>query len=237
MSGKAMQKFSGQIKYIEIGSAAMSLETKKTMLEIFPNTRICMHFGSTEASRSCFMEFHDTKHIDSIGKAVTNKVDIKIFTESGKEAAIGEKGEICIKGNMVMKYYLNDTKMEQCYFDGYFRTGDCGYISEDGYFYLLGREKELINVGGKKVSPAEVEDIICSLGVGDCVCIPTADKSGLLGEVVKCYILKGSTELTFEEIAEKLADRLEAYKRPAEYDWINEIPKTESGKKQRIHLK
>lgn len=237
MSGKAMHKFAEQIRYIEIGSAAMPLETKNTLLEIFPNTRICMHFGSTEASRSCFMEFHDSKHIESIGKPVTGKVDVKIFTESGKEAAIGEKGEICIKGNMVMKCYLNDTQMEKSFFDGYFRTGDCGYRSEDGYFYLLGREKELINVGGKKVSPSEVEEIICSLGVGDCVCVPTKDKSGLLGEVVKCYILKGSTELTFKQIADRLTDKLELYKRPVEYDWIEEIPQTASGKKQRINLK
>lgn len=237
MSGSSIKQFSDQIKYIEIGSAAMPLETKKRMLEIFPNTRICMHFGSTEASRSCFMEFHDQEHLESIGKPVTNNVDIKIFKEDGEESALGEKGEICIKGNMVMKSYLNEEQMENSYYDGYFRTGDCGYKTKDGYFYLLGREKELINVGGKKVSPAEVEDIICSIGVGDCVCIPTKDKSGLLGEVVKCYILKGSTELTFEQIAEKLTNRLEAYKRPVEYDWINEIPKTESGKKQRINLK
>ena len=237
MSGKSMNKFADQIKYIEIGSAAMPLETKKTLLEIFPNTRICMHFGSTEASRSCFMEFHDSEHIESIGKAVTKNVDVRIFTEAGEEAAFGEKGEICIKGNMVMTGYLNDSNIENSYYNGYFRTGDCGYKAEDGYIYLLGREKELINVGGKKVSPIEVEDIICSIGVGDCVCVPTKDKNGLLGEVVKCYILKGSTKLTFEQIAEKLADRLEAYKRPVEYEWINEIPKTESGKKQRIHLK
>ena len=91
---------------------------------------------------------------------------------------------------------------------------------------MVGREKEIINVGGKKVSPAEVEDVICSLGVGDCVCVPITDNRGIFGEVVKCYVLRNSTSLTFEEISDALADKLEPYKRPVE-----------SGKKQRLKIK
>ena len=113
---------------------------------------------------------------------------------------------------------------------------DMGYINEEGYIYLTGRKKEIINVGGKKVSPQEVEEAIVGLGVGDCICIAAPDPQGILGEVVKCYILKDSTILTFEEIDKKLTPLLEAYKKPSVYEWIDKIPHTESGKKQRMNL-
>lgn len=237
MSGTRIAKYAEQIRYIEIGSAAMPLDTKKEMLGMFPNTRICMHYGLTEASRNCFQEFHDIEHLDSIGTPVCEKVDVKIFDEKGVETASGEKGEICVKGNMVMVRYLDDEDTKNAFYGDYFRTGDCGYKNNDGYIYLLGREKELINVGGKKVSPMEVEDAIMALGVGDCVCVPMKDEKGIMGELVFCYVLKGSTTMTFEEISEKLTDKLEVYKRPVAYDWIDKIPITSSGKKQRVRIK
>lgn len=237
ISGKRIEKYASQIRYIEIGSAAMPLETKKEMLEFLPNTRICMHYGLTEASRTCFVEFHDAEHIESIGKPVCDKVVVKIMDEDGKEVPDSEKGELCVKGNMVMLRYLEDKDTAQAFHGEYFRTGDCGYKLADGYIYLLGREKELINVGGKKVSPMEVEDAICALGVGDCVCVAIKDPDGIMGELVKCYVLESSTDLSFEQIAELLKDKLEHYKQPVCYEWIEKIPQTSSGKKQRVKLK
>lgn len=237
ISGKRIEKYASQIHYIEIGSAAMPLETKKEMLEMFPDTRICMHYGLTEASRNCFVEFHDAGHIESIGKPVCDKVDVRILGADGNPVPNGEKGELCVKGNMVLLRYLEDKDNKKAFFGKYFRTGDCGYMTDEGYIYLLGREKELINVGGKKVSPMEVEDAIISLGVGDCVCVPMKDADGIMGELVKCYILKGSTELTFNQIAEMLKEKLEHFKQPVCYEWIDKIPQTSSGKKQRVNLK
>lgn len=237
VSGNRISQFANQIKYIEIGSAAMPEDTKKELLEFFPNSRICMHYGLTEASRNCFIEFHDNKHLDSIGLPVCDKVDVKIFDTDGNVMPDGEKGEICVKGNMVMLRYLEEKDMESAFFGEYFRTGDCGFKNRDGFIYLLGREKELINVGGKKVSPMEVEDAVMSLGVGDCMCVPMKDPEGIMGELVLCYILKGSTSLTFEQIAEGLSHKIELYKRPAKYEWIDNIPQTSSGKKQRIAIR
>lgn len=237
MSGTRISKYAEQVRYIEIGSAAMPIETKKEMLQMFPNTRICMHYGLTEASRNCFQEFHDVEHLSSIGKPVCDKVDVQIFDETGRRVADGEKGELCVKGNMVLSRYLEEKDTKNGFFGEYFRTGDCGYKDSDGYIYLLGREKELINVGGKKVSPMEVEDAIIALGVGDCVCVPVKDDNGIMGELVFCYILRDSTTLTFEEIAEKLSGKLEEYKRPVGYEWIDQIPMTSSGKKQRLQVK
>lgn len=237
ISGRRLEKYATQIRYIEIGSSAMPIDTKREMLSMFPNTRICMHYGLTEASRSTFVEFHDSENLSSIGKATVPEVFVKIMDNQGNEMRNGDIGEICVKGNMVMSHYLDASDNETAFYDDYFRTGDLGYKNDKGYIVLIGREKEIINVGGKKVSPMEVEDVICSLGVGDCVCVPTTDKKGILGEVVKCYVLRNSTSLTFEEISNALADKLEPYKRPVEYEWIDAIPTTESGKKQRLKIK
>lgn len=236
MSGKRIGKYASQIRYVEIGSASMPIDTKKEMLELFPNTRICMHYGLTEASRNCFQEFHDIEHLDTIGLPVCDKVDVQIFDDNGILLPSGEKGELCVKGNMVMAHYLDPKDNEKAFWGEYFRTGDCGFMDAEGYIHLLGREKELINVGGKKVSPMEVEDAICALGVGDCVCVPMKDPDGIMGELVMCYILKGATTLTFDEIAHQLSDKLEIYKRPVGYEWIDNIPQTSSGKKQRLQI-
>ena len=100
-----------------------------------------------------------------------------------------------------MERYLDDEDNATAFVDGFFLTGDCGYISEDGYVYLTGRAKEMINVGGKKVSPMEVEEALMAIGVGDCICVGVPHE--LLGECVKAYILKGSTEMSLEEISQK----------------------------------
>jgi long-chain acyl-CoA synthetase len=235
--GIRIAKYADQLKYIEIGSAFMSLSAKKELCELFPSTRVCMHYGLTESSRSTFLELHtDYEKLDSIGKPVSNEVDIKIFNELGVEMPIGISGELAIKGNMVMKSYYLETDNSQSYFGEYFRTGDWGYRDSEGYLYLESRKKELINVGGKKVSPIEVEDAICSLGVHDCICIGVDDPHQIMGKIIKVYILKEGCNLSFEEISSKLEPLLEAYKIPALFDWIDQIPMTVSGKKQRLLL-
>ena len=238
-SGTRIAKYASQIKYIEIGSAAMPLPSKEELCELFPNTRICMHYGLTEASRSAFMEFHACRdRLATIGKPVCDKVDIKIFDDYGKELPDGENGELCVKGNMVMVGYYQKEADQEAWFGKYFRTGDCGFRDADGWLYLVSRKKEIINIGGKKVSPVEIEDAICLLdGVEDCICTGVPDPDGILGEVAKCYVLSEGCKLSFEEIRHAIEGKLESYKIPAQWEWIEEIPKTSSGKKQRLQLK
>ena len=237
-SGTRIAKYAPQIKYIEIGSAAMSLESKKELCELFPTARICHHYGLTEASRATFMEYHACiDDLKTIGREASDLVSIKIFNEQGVEVPDGEPGEMCVKGNMVTKGYLKPEDNEHAFFGEYFRTGDGGYRASNGNLYLVSRLKELINVGGKKVSPVEVEDAIIALGVEDCVVVGVPDPDGILGEVPKCYVLKGGTGLTFDGIRHALTDKMESYKIPAVWEWIDVIPKTASGKKQRLQLR
>lgn len=239
MSGKYIGKFADQLKFIEIGSSFMPVEDKKLLMSLLPKTRICMHYGSTEASRSAFMEFHTYKdNLLSIGKASPN-VEIKIFTSQGTPAALGEEGEVCVKGEHVTCSYWNETpeRFASDFYDGYFRTGDCGTMDAEGNIYLKSRIKEMINVGGKKVSPMEVEDILNTIpGIKESACIGIPDPGIVLGEVVKAFIV-ADDNLSDEEIMQQLRPQLEVYKLPVEIERINAIPKTGSGKIQRLSLK
>ena len=239
MSGKYIGKFADQLKFIEIGSSFMPVEDKELLMSLLPDTRICMHYGSTEASRSAFMEFHTYKdNLLSIGKASPN-VEIKIFTSQGTPAALGEEGEVCVKGEHVTCSYWNETpeRFASDFYDGYFRTGDCGTMDAEGNIYLKSRIKEMINVGGKKVSPMEVEDILNTIpGIKESACIGIPDPGIVLGEVVKAFIV-ADDNLNDEEIIQQLRPQLEVYKLPVEIERINAIPKTGSGKIQRLSLK
>lgn len=238
LSGNLIGKYANQIRYIEIGSAAMSLEDKETLLNLLPHTRICMHYGLTEASRSLFMEFHQNKSdLSTIGKPVTLNVDVQIFSDEGNKLPVGEQGELCVKGNMVMKSYLLEEDNKDAFWGEYFRTGDLGYKSKTGDFYLISRKKEMINVGGKKVSPIEIEEAILAIGnISDCICVAIKDPKGLVGEVPKVYILQPGTSISLDEIKSELAKNIETYKMPVEFEWIDKIPMTSSGKKQRLSL-
>jgi long-chain acyl-CoA synthetase len=97
----------------------------------------------------------------------------------------------------------------------------------------------MINVGGKKVSPSEVDEEILKIdGVEDCACVGVPDLNGVLGEVVKaCIVRSPKSEVTFSEIASKLANKLENFKIPVVWQWIDAVPKTHNGKIKRDLLK
>lgn len=239
MSGQKIGQFADQLKYIEIGSSFMSKEDKELLMELLPNTRICMHYGSTEASRSAFMEFKVCKDdLLTAGHASPNCV-IKIFSPEGKELPYGEQGEVCVKGEHVTCSYWNETpeRFASDFYGDYFRTGDSGVQDDRGFIYLKSRIKEMINVGGKKVAPMEVEDILNTIpGIKESACIGIPDPGVVLGEVVKAYIVADES-LTDEDIMSQLKPQLEVYKLPVEIERISEIPKTSSGKIQRLLLK
>ena len=238
MVGDKLAQFAGQLKYIEMGSAFFSEDDKRHLASLFPTTRVTMHYGLTEASRSSFMEFHkDDANLSSVGKASPD-VDIGIFDASGDRLPPGEEGEICVKGNHVMGGYLWQDN-SNTFFGDYFRTGDCGVMTSDGYIYLKSRIKELINVGGKKVAPTEVDEQILKIpGVVDCACVGVPDPEGVLGEVVKgCIVKDPASDITFSEIGAALVGKLEAYKIPVVWQWIDAVPKTHNGKIQRCLLK
>lgn len=237
MSGEKISQFADQLKYVEIGSAFMPLENKQKLMRLLPDTHICMHYGLTEASRSAFISFHDdTSHLMSVGKASPN-TDIKVFSEHGEPVTNHEDGEICVKGAHVCSDYWGMPKEEfqKDFFGEYFRTGDWGHMDEEGYIYLVSRKKEIINVGGKKVSPIEVEEHLNEMeGIEESACVGIHDD--VLGEVVKAFCVC-SKDVDFEEVKKILFKKIETYKIPAFFEKIESLPKTQNGKIQRLLLK
>jgi long-chain acyl-CoA synthetase len=163
---------------------------------------------------------------------------ISIRDDDGNELAFGEAGEICAKGPQVMAGYWNrpDETAKVMTADGYFRTGDIGVMSPDGYIKIVDRKKDMILVSGFNVYPNEIEEVIASHpGVLECAVIGVADDKS--GEAVKAFIVKKDQSVTAEDIIKFCRERLTAYKVPRHIEFRTDLPKTNVGKILRRQLR
>lgn len=245
MSGEKLSEFGETLRYIELGSAPMPREDKLLLMKMFPKTRICMHYGLTEASRSAFIEFHEgAENLDSVGKPAPN-VRLAVFDERGDRVPAGTPGELCVRGaHVTCGYWRSASPSEDFYAGDFFRTGDLGVENPDGSFRLVGRIKDVVNIGGKKFSPAEVEDALNAFPeIEECACVGVPDPSGVLGEILKACIVAApgfDADGAFpsaDELRRRLSSRLEDFKIPALFVRVPALPKTESGKLRRMMLK
>jgi len=226
-----------QLRNIEIGSDFMRQEQKMLLMELCPNAKICLHYGLTEASRATFQDFHqDREHLDSVGKPSPN-VKIRIGDENGNAVKAGTPGEILVKGKMVMSGYWGNPEMSnQAIKDGWLHTGDFGRIDVEGYIHLLGRSQEIINVGGLKVSPVEIEEVLLRYeGITEAVVIGEESPDKIPQNRIKAFLVVTDTKQfqNFEELKRYCTEELEAYKIPDKFEVVNEIPKSISGKIKR----
>ena len=229
-----------KLKYIEFGSSKMSKDDKIELTGALPNTRICMHYGLTEVAANIFIEFNESKdHLDTLGKPSPN-VEIGILSENGSIQETSVIGEISVKGDVQTPGYWNNEELtKQSFVNGWFKTGDLGYRNEDGYIVLSGRNDDVMNIGGKKVFPSEIEDVLINHSdIRDCACISITDKNSVTGEQVKAFVvLKRGAEFDQTKYVQFLSGKIEPYKIPTNFEAISKIPVTDSGKKQREKLK
>nr|MBA3643362.1 AMP-binding protein [Chloroflexia bacterium] len=149
---------------------------------------------------------------------------------SGVELGTREQGEIWIRGPQVMRGYLNRPEASAAMIDadGWLRTGDIGYVDEDGYFYVVDRLKELIKVKGFQVAPAELEGVLLAHpAVADAAVIPSPDEEA--GEVPKAFVVLKAAA-TPEELMAFVAARVAPYKKVRLMEFVDQIPKSASGK-------
>lgn len=178
-----------------------------------------------------------TERIGTIG-IPTPSTDMKIMDEEGKEVAIGEPGEICGKGPQVMSGYWNKPELnDTTFFNGeWFRTGDVGVQDEDGFFRIVDRIKDMINVSGFNVYPNEIEDVIAGMEkVLEVAVIGVPDEKST--EVVKAFVVKKDESLTEQEVIDYCKENLTAYKCPKSVSFEKELPKSNVGKIIRRHLR
>jgi long-chain acyl-CoA synthetase len=164
--------------------------------------------------------------------------DILILDDDGKPVPLGEPGEIAIRGPQVMAGYWQrpDETAKVMTPDGYFKSGDVGFMNAEGYIKIVDRKKDMILVSGFNVYPNEIEAVAAGhAGVMECACIGVPDNN--TGEAVKLFVVKKDPNLTVEQLMDYCKENLTGYKKPKFIEFRTELPKTPVGKILRRELR
>lgn len=178
-----------------------------------------------------------TEFSGSIGLPLPG-IDIAIKDDEGKSLALGESGEICIRGpNVMTGYYQQPEETAKAFTpDGYMRTGDIGIMDELGYTKIIDRKKDMIIVSGFNVFPNELENVISLCpGVVECAAVGVPD--AMQGESIKVFIVKNDPLLTEDDVARYCRENFTGYKVPKYIEFRDELPKTNVGKILRRELR
>lgn len=217
------------IRYFFSAAATMPQEISRRWTDTYGHP-VYEGYGLTECS-PCAAYNHVSKHkFGSVGTAIEN-FEVKIFDEKDRELPRGQWGEIVMRGPGVMKEYWGKPEdTAQALRGGWLHSGDIGSMDEEGYVFIVDRVKDMINVSGFKVWPAEVEQMLYRHPAVKEVAvygIPDLYK----GEAVKAAIvLKDGASATEQEIVAYCREKLAVYKAPAEVAFVKELPKSATGK-------
>ena len=189
-------------------------------------------YGMTETATaiSALRTSDALRKLGSCGKPVFH-TDVRIVDLDGKDLPQGEMGEVIIKGpNVIREYWKKPEESAQTIVDGWLHSGDMGYLDEEGYLYLVDRKKDMYISGGENVYPAEVEDVIMGFpGVADVGVIGIPDERW--GEVGMAAVVRTpNAEVTAEKIIEQCQRKLAKYKIPKQVVFIDQLPRTLTGK-------
>ena len=233
--------YDGQLRYIQFGSAPLSETNKEILLEMFPHVRLYNTYGATESGCTIILEFSRYKNrTGCIGRTTVN-THLLIVDEDRKpiESSAEHTGYLAFDGPMNMRGYHKEPEITREAMDdaGIIYTNDIGYIGEDGLVYLIGRKGDVINMGGIKIAPTEIEEVAALHPmVRDCACIPVKDP--ITGSAPKLFVeLEEGCAFDQAELSGFLLQKLEALKVPKIYEVIDKIPRTFNGKIIRKDLK
>jgi long-chain acyl-CoA synthetase len=217
------------------------MATQKAVAEAWLKTTGCAlseGYGLSETSPTLTCNPADTdKFSGSIGLPVPSTY-LSIRDDDGNEVPLGQPGEICAKGPQVMAGYWNrpEETANVMTADGYFRTGDIGVMTPDGYTKIVDRKKDMILVSGFNVYPNEIEEVVASHpGVLECAVIGVTDARS--GEAVKAFVVKKDQNVTAEDIVKFCGTQLTNYKVPKQIEFRASLPKTNVGKILRRELR
>jgi acyl-CoA synthetase (AMP-forming)/AMP-acid ligase II len=201
--------------------------------QVFPEINFFVMYGQTEATArlSYLPPSKLPQKAGSIGKGIPG-VQLKVVNESGQPVAPGETGEIIASGKNIMKGYFEDEEATGASIrNGWLHTGDLGTVDEDGFIYLSARKKEIVKVGGKRVSPKEIEEVIVDMpGVVDCTV--EGVEHPVLGEALKATVVRGAqSDISEEKVRAFCSSRLASYKIPSEVVFKDQMVVSATGKK------
>jgi acyl-coenzyme A synthetase/AMP-(fatty) acid ligase len=220
----------------------------KKMRTFFPQTRIYLMYGLTEAFRSTYLPPEEIdKRPNSIGKAIPN-VEILVLNENGEECKAGEVGELVHRGALITRGYWNDPEKTEKVFrknpllrdqihlnETVVFSGDLVMKDEDGFLYYVSRKDSMIKTMGYRVSPTEVEESLIKLdGVVDAVVFGREIETG--DQIIVAVIQSNSKEVDEKQLMTLCRKALPEYMVPKEFHFEKEFPKTANGKVDRSFL-
>jgi long-chain acyl-CoA synthetase len=230
------ERLSG-VRYCFSAAASLAAETvrewqSRTGLTIFEG------YGLTETASAVTYNHFRRHRIGSVGETVPG-VEVQIRDPEGRLVQPGREGEICIRGRNVMTGYLDNPRDTETAFwpDDWFRSGDIGYLDQDGYLFIVDRLKDMVITGGENVYPREVEEVLYGhRDIQECAVIGVPDKEW--GErVIAFVVLKPNTELNPEDLKAYLKKQLAPFKIPKNFIPISELPRSAAGKILKRQLK
>jgi acyl-CoA synthetase (AMP-forming)/AMP-acid ligase II len=220
------------LRYVSQAGGHMSRAIKEGLRKVLPeSTEIVVMYGATEAAaRLSYLEPKDLgRKVESIGKAIPG-VTLMVAREDGSEAATGEVGEIVARGSNIMQgYWKNPEATAGALAGGWYHTGDRGYCDDEGFFFVAGRNDDLIKAGGHRVNMREIEDAFLeSALLVEAVVVGVPD--AMLGNRLVLLAVPAGDDLTSRQLQAFCADRLPKYKVPSEIRLVKSLPKKASGK-------
>ena len=223
-----------RLRFIRTSSAAMPVEVFHRLEETF-GVPVIEVYGSSESCQNVTSNPMPpgVRKPGSVGIPIT--AEVAIADAAGNFLPPGTRGEIVVRGAIVFGGYEDNPQANaESFFDGWLRTGDEGYMDDDGYFYVSGRLKETIIRGGENVAPREVDEVLLTHPqVRQALTFALPDER--LGEdVAAAVVLREGANVTALELREYVADHLAAFKVPREVVFVDDIPKTSTGKPRRV---
>lgn len=233
---KANESYRNDIKlrFVRCSSFALPLD-KLTAFQTRFHTQILEGYGMTETASQCTINPFNAPKVGSAGKAF--KTDVAIMNDGEIVKANNQIGEIVVRGDHVINDYLDPHP--EAFENGWFLTGDIGYLDEDGYLFVKGRKKDIINHGGEKVAPAQVENSLSQLNfIKEVSVIGTPDT--LYGEAVTAVVISQglqSEDLERQKIMAHAKETLAKYEQPTRIFFVNDYPRNATGKVVRLKLR
>ena len=222
-----------KLRLIRSSSASLPPAVFKDLNDVF-NCPVIEAYGMTEATHQMTSNPLPPKQQKAGFVGLPAGPEVCIMNENGEVLKQGVEGEVCIKGeNVTLGYDNNEEANKTSFTNGWFRTGDQGYFDNEGYLKISGRLKEIINKGGEKISPLEVDNVLMDHPLIDqAVCFGYEDK--MLGENIASAIIIKSGEICSEnDVLEYAQEKLAKFKIPKKIFFVEEIPKGATGKLQR----